>query len=202
MAIYTNITELPAGTKPVFESSLLKSTISGHIWDCLVVSESGSGSSITRTPIEVPNTTPVKVGGFTHNGNGLQERYAVIAGVKDKIGVVGTPALIKDNLTTFTGNETFFTNKAGVDAKVYEVYGDEFDGDIFGVTKEAFTTASQANIAVDNYVVLDGTGKYVAQTAKPVAANYGFIGQIHSLYTNNFYTMVRIYVLQNVDNNN
>ena len=201
MAIYTNMNEIPAGTQPIFESSLLKSSISGHIWDCLVVSETGSGANITRTPIEVPNCTPVKVGGFTHNGNGLQERYATIAGVADKIGVVGSVALIKDNLTTFTGNESFFANKAGVDSKVYEVYGDEYDGDIFGVTKEAFTTASQANIAVGNYVVVDGNGKYVAQTAKPTASSYGFIGQIHSLYTNNFYTMVRIYVLQNVDNN-
>lgn len=201
MAIFSNLTELAAGQHGIFESSLLKSTISGHLWDCLVVTESGSGANITRTPIDVDNGVAVKVGAFTHNDEGLQERYATIAGVKDKIGVIGTPALIKDNLTTFTGNESFFYNKAGNDSKVYEVVGDEFDGDIFGVTDVLFTTASKSAIQKDAYVVVDGNGKYVAQAAKPTMANYGFVGQIHSIYTNNFYTIVRIYVLQNVDNN-
>ena len=201
MAIFSNLTELAAGQHGIFESSLLKSTISGHLWDCLVVTESGSGANITRTPIDVDNGVAVKVGAFTHNDEGLQERYATIAGVKDKIGVIGTPALIKDNLTTFTGNESFFYNKAGNDSKVYEVVGDEFDGDIFGVTDVLFTTASKSAIQKDAYVVVDGNGKYVAQAAKPTMANYGFVGQIHSIYTNNFYTIVRICVLQNVDNN-
>lgn len=99
MAIFGNLTELATGQHGIFESSLLKSTLAGHLWDCLVVTESGSGASITRTPIDVDNATAVKVGAFTHNNNGLQERYATIAGVKDKIGVVGTPALIKDART-------------------------------------------------------------------------------------------------------
>lgn len=201
MAIFSNLTELAAGQHGIFESSLLKSTISGHLWDCLVVTESGTAPNITRTPIDVDNGVAVKVGAFTHDDEGLQERYATIAGVKDKIGVIGTPALIKDNLTTFTGNESFFYNKAGNDSKVYEVVGDEFDGDIFGVTDVLFTTASKSAIQKDAYVVVDGNGKYVAQAAKPTMANYGFVGQIHSIYTNNFYTIVRIYVLQNVDNN-
>ena len=201
MAIYSNLTELEAGQHGIFESSLLKSTISGHLWDCLVVTESGTAPNITRTPIDVDNGVAVKVGTFTHNDEGLQERYATIAGARDKIGVIGTPALIKDNLTTFTGNESFFYNKAGNDSKVYEVVGDEFDGDIFGVTDVLFTTASKSAIKKDAYVVVDGNGKYVAQAAKPTMANYGFVGQIHSIYTNNFYTIVRIYVLQNVDNN-
>ena len=201
MAIFSNLTELASGQHAIFESSLLKSTISGHIWDCLVVSESGSGDNLTRTPIDVDNGVAVKVGDHTHFDNGLQERFATIAGVKDKIGVIGTPALIKDNLTTFQGNESFFYNKAGEDSKVYEVIGDPYDGDFFGVTKEAFTTASQAKIKVDNYVVVDGNGKYVALDAKPTMSNYGFVAQIHSLYTNNVYTIVRMYVIQNKDNN-
>jgi len=51
MAIYSNLNALAIGTHGIFESSLLKSTISGHLWDCLVVTEAGSGASITRTPI-------------------------------------------------------------------------------------------------------------------------------------------------------
>lgn len=202
MAIFGNLTELATGQHGIFESSLLKSTLAGHLWDCLVVTESGSGASITRTPINVDNGTAVKVGAFTHNNNGLQERYATIAGVKDKIGVIGTPALIKDARTQVEATEGYFFNKAGDDSKVYEVVGDEYDGDIFGVSLNMFTTASQANVVKDAYVVLDGNGKYVAQAAKPTMANFGFVGQVHSIYTNNTYTLVRIYVLQNVDNNN
>lgn len=202
MAIFGNLTELATGQHGIFESSLLKSTLAGHLWDCLVVTESGSGASITRTPIDVDNATAVKVGAFTHNNNGLQERYATIAGVKDKIGVVGTPALIKDARTQIEATEGYFFNKAGDDSKVYEVVGDEYDGDIFGVSLNMFTTASQANVVKDAYVILDGNGKYVAQAAKPTMANFGFVGQVHSIYTNNTYTLVRIYVLQNVDNNN
>lgn len=37
MAIYSNLTERPMGQHGIFEASLLKSTISGHLWDCLVV---------------------------------------------------------------------------------------------------------------------------------------------------------------------
>ena len=202
MAIYSNLNQLSLGTHGIFESSLLKSQISGHLWDCLVVTEAGSGASITRTPIDVDNGTAVKVGAFTHNDKGLQERYATIAGVKDKIGVVGTPALIKDARTQLEATEGYFFNKAGDDSKIYEVVGDEFDGDVFGVSLNMFTAGSQSLVKEDAYVVLDGNGKYVAQAAKPTMANYGFVGQVHSIYTNNTYTLVRIYVLQNVDNNN
>ena len=209
MAIFSNLTELQSGTHAIFESSLIRSTISGHTNDVLVVSESGSGENVTRTPIDVDNGVAVRVKEFTHDPNanntlmnGFQERYAVIAGTKDKISVLGTPALIKDNLTTFSGNEAFFYNKAGVDAKAYELVGDENgDGDVFGVTKEAFANPNDANIRVGSYVVVNGNGKYVVQAAKPTMANYGFVGQIVHTATNNFYTMVRIYVLQNVDNN-
>ena len=65
-----------------------------------------------------------------------------------------------------------------------------------------FTTASQAlATTVDNYVVLDGNGKYVAQASKPTMSNYGFVAKVHSVWTNNDYTLVRLYVIQNVDNN-
>ena len=201
MAIFSNLTELATGSHGIFESSLLKSTLAGHLWDCLVVNEDTSGSTPVVTPIDVDNATPVKVGAFTHNDNGLQERYATIAGIKDKIGVVGSVPLIKDARTQLEASEGFFYNKAGQDSKVYEVVGDPYDGDIFGVSLNMFTAASQSAVEKDAYVILDGNGKYVAQAAKPTMSNYGFVGQVHSIYTNNFYTLVRIYVIQNVDNN-
>lgn len=195
--IYTNST-MTGGTHGIFQSSLLKSTLSGHIWDCLVCSVNTSGSTPVYTPIEVDNGVAVKVGDFT--GNGLQERYATIAGVKDKVGIVGSPALVKDAFTRAQADETNFYHKAGQLAKVYEVQGDEFDPDIFGVSLSAFTDASQANVAEGAYVILDGNGKYVAQASAPTASNYGFIGKVHSIQAGLYYTVVRIAVIQNVDN--
>lgn len=198
MAIYTNA-EFVGGSHGIFQSSLLESTLSGHLWDCLVSTVDTSGSTPVYTPIEVDNGVAVCVGDYT--GNGLQERYAKIAGVKDKVGITGSPAVIKDAFTQAQAAETNFYHKAGQLAKVYEVRGDEYDHDIFGVGKHQFTSASQSAVAVGAYVVLDGNGKYVAQAAEPTAANYGFIGQIHSIQTGLFYDVVRIAVIQNKDNN-
>ena len=201
MAIYSNLNALPMGNKGVFEASLLKATISGHLWDCLLVQESGSGANLTRTPIPAENGVCVKVGDHTHNANGLQERYATIAGVKDKVGVTGSVVNVKDARTKREESEPYFEVPAGEDCKVYEVIGDPYDGDIFGVGKHQFTAATQNLVVVDNYVVLDGNGKYVALAAKPTMTNYGFVAQIHSIWTNNDYTLVRLYIIQNKDNN-
>lgn len=128
MAIFGNLEALPQAMHGVFESSLLKSTLAGHIWDCLVVEESGSGASVTKTNIACDNGVAVKVGDFvTGEDNtqiGLQERYATIAGVKDKIGVVGSVPIVKDGRTALEETEPYFYNKAGQDCKVYEVVGD------------------------------------------------------------------------------
>jgi hypothetical protein len=91
MAIYSNLTALPAGNHGIFQSSLLKATISGHLWDCRVVDGENN-------EIPVDNGVAVKVGAFTHADDGLQERFATIAGVHDKIGVTGSPAIVKDAL--------------------------------------------------------------------------------------------------------
>lgn len=205
MAIFSNLTALPKAMHGIWESSRVKASISGHLWDCLVVSETTSNNVTTRTPIDVDNGVCVKVGDFVTGENntqiGLQERYATIAGVKDKVGVVGSYPLIKDARTALEETEPYFYNKAGNDCRVYEIQGDEFDGDIFGVGLHQFTTATQTLAkTLGSYVVLDGTGKYVAQAAKPTMANYGFVARVHSVWTNNEYTLVRLYVIQNVDN--
>lgn len=196
--IYTNAT-MSGGEHGLFQSSLLESTLSGHLWDCKVCSVDTSGATPVYTPIDVDNGTAVCV--LTETGNGLQERYAKIAGVKDKVGIVGTPAIVKDAFTRAQADETNFYNKAGNLSKVYEVRGDAYDYDIFGVGKHQFTQASQANITLGAYVILDGNGKYVAQAAAPTASSYGFIGKVHSIQEGLYYTVVRIAVIQNVDNN-
>lgn len=198
MAIYID-GQMTGGNHGIFQSSLLESTLSGHLWDCLVSTVDTSGSTPVYTPIEVDNGVAVCVGDYT--GNGLQERYATIAGVKDKVGITGSPEVIKDAFTRAQASETNFYHKAGQLAKVYEVRGDKYDHDIFGVGKHQFTDASQSAVKEGAYVVLDGNGKYVAQAAAPTASAYGFIGQIHSIQTGLFYDVVRIAVIQNVDNN-
>ena len=178
----------------VFESSLLKATISGHIWDARVQATVDN----KVVDVDVDNGVAVKMGGFT--GDGYQERTATIATAKDKIGVIGSVPLVKDGYNLATGSEEKFYNKAGQLSKVYEVVGDAFDPDIFGVTSYLFS--SNANLLkVNNYVTVDGNGGYVAVANKPAANTNGFIGQIHSIYTNNFFTIVRIAVLQNKDVN-
>lgn len=192
--IFSGYEEVANTEHIVFESSLLKSTITGHIWDAKIQGTSGG----LLVDINCDNGVAVKMGDFT--GNGLQERNATIAGVKDKVGIVGSVPLVKDAYNQAQADEINFYNKAGQLAKVYEVQGDEYDPDIFGVSRMAFTSADNT-IVVGNYVVLDGTGGYTAQASAPTMSSYGFVGKIHSIKVGTYYTLVRIAVIQNVDNN-
>lgn len=192
--IFAGFEEMSVTEHVVAESSLIKSTLTGHIWDARI---QGTVSGQT-VDINCDNGVMVKMGGFTHDG--LQERTATVAGVKDKVGFVCTPALIKDAYNQVQSSEINFYNKAGKLAKVYEIQGDEYDPDIIGVSKMAFTSADNT-IVEGNYVILNGNGGYVAQASAPTMSAYGFVGQIHSIQTGLYYTLVRIAVLQNVDNN-
>ena len=193
--VYTNLEASNAGLHGMFESSRLESTDVGRLHDVLVRDESGA----TPVAIDVDNGVPVKVGEFT--GNGLQERYATIAGVKDEIAVIGSPALVKEAYTEGQGQPYNFYNKAGFDAKAYSVK-DEYE-DIFAVANYQFTNVDQSGnpdmtaIVRGAYVVTNGAGKWTAQATAPTAANYGFIGKIHSISVGTYYTMVRIACIQN-----
>lgn len=196
MAIYTTYIPVAGGTHAIWESSNLKSTDIGNVWDVLVCK---AGDDDKMTPIDADNAVAVKVGEYT--GNGLQERYAEIAAVKDKVAVLGTPALLKSAFTKAQASPKNFYNVAGLDAKAYEVV----DQDIFGVSLEGFADAALVNITDANvkkglYVVVDGTGKWTVQTAEPSATAYGFIGKVHSLAPDMIEetTIVRVLCLQNV----
>ena len=197
--IFGNYTEIPGGTHGLFSSSLLKSQIAGHLWDVKVCTVATSGGTTTYTPIAVDNGVGVKVLGFTHEDGGLQERYGKIAGVADKIGVTGSPAIVKDALLKSQEDETYFYHKPGQLAKVYEVEGDEFDPDIFGVGLHQFTNPTA--VVEDAYVVVNGNGGWTAMTTKPSTSTYGFIGQVHSILKGMFYTIVNIATIQNKDVN-
>ena len=196
------------GRHGIFESSRLKATDVGRIYDALVyvahTTGEGQDAVTTKDPIEVDNGVAVKIEDFT--GNGLQEVYAKIAGVGDKIAVIGTPAVVKDARVASDEIPSKFTNKAGHLAKAYEVLNDSHE--IFAVADYQFTDASKANIKVGNYVIWDGTGMWVAVASTATApkmagengATNGFIGKVHSIAYDNIglTTIVRIQCIQNV----
>lgn len=188
------------GRHGIFESSRLKATDVGRLYDARVQATANNVTS----DIEVDNGVAIKIGDFT--GNGLQEVYATIAGVGDKIAVIGTPAVVKDARVASDEIPSKFTNKAGHLAKAYEVLNDSHE--IFAVADYQFTDASKANIKVGNYVTWDGTGMWVAVASTATApkmagengATNGFIGKVHSIAYDNIglTTIVRIQCIQNV----
>lgn len=186
MAIYSNATEVVPTLHWIFESSNLKSTDVGNLYDALIIDAVN-----TKNPIDCDNAVAIKMLDYT--GNGLQERYAIKAGKKDKIAVTGSPAFIKNHTNESIKADAFnFYNKAGKDAKAYEVVPE----DIFAVSKYAFTEASQSAIKEGAYVVWNGTN-WVAQATAPTASEYGFIGKVHSISEGSFYDMVRIFTVEN-----
>lgn len=195
MAIFTNLVEVPAGTHGIWRSSLLRSTIAGHILDARVQATVG-GETVD---IDVDNGVALVLKGWSHDG--LQERLAGIAGVKDKIVVVGTPAIVKDAFTKNQASETNFYVPAGKLARVYQIEADPIDGDIFGVGLHQFTNVDKTEVAKDAYVVVDGNGKWTALAAKPTMSAYGFVGQVHSIQVGDNVSVVNIFAIQNVDNN-
>lgn len=188
MAIYTTMKNISQNKHGVFESSNLKSTDVGNLYDVLVRDENDK-------EIDIDNGVPVFVGPYTHNAGGLQERYGKIAAVTDKIAVTGAPALIKVAFTKAQNSILNYYNPAGEPVKSYEVVPE----DIFGVGLHQFTEGSAGKVKEDAFVVIDGKGMYVAQSTEPDATAYGFIGQVHSVsydMLDNF-TLVRIVCIQN-----
>lgn len=186
------------GTHGAFESSNLKSTDIGNIWDVLV--RDGSNNAI-----DVDNGVPVAVGEYT--GNGLQERYGTLAVLATPhIAVTGNPPIDpKGNKI----NDIFnYYTPAGKLAKCYEVV----KGDIFAVRASQVSatvtyTADSESVTratgVGDYIVVNttaaATGVSWTAVAKEgtVSSSAKFVGKIHSYSTSG--DMVRILVVQNAD---
>lgn len=192
MAIYTNLKAVEKQLHGLFESSNLMATDVGNLYDALVRDVDGK-------EISCDNGVALKIGEYT--GNGLQERYATIAGLKDKIAVTGAPANVKTALTKEQSQPYNFTNPAGKPAKAYQIQDVDVHTDIFGIASYQFTDASAENVKVGALVTVDGKGAWVAQadgvTANTLSTTNGFIGKIHSISVGTYYTIVRIQVVQN-----
>lgn len=180
MAIYTNLKEVKANMHGMFESSRIKATNCGHLYDAIVRDEN-------EAEIAVDNGVCIKMGDWTQDG--LQTRYATVAAVGDKVAVTGSPAIVKDAFTKQQEAEYNFYHEAGVVAKAYELV----EEDIFAVAAYQFVSG---NPVVGAFVTVDGNGAYVA-TAEEPADTYGFIGKVHSITSNVYCPMVRIEVIKN-----
>lgn len=191
--IYTNLKARQDGLRGMFESSNLLSTDVGNIYDCLVRDEN-------ENEISIDNGVAISVGDYT--GNGLEERYATIAKITDKIAVTGAPAEVKSALTKEQEQAYNYTNPAGKPVKTYQIQDADIHTDIFAVASYQFTDATADLVKVGNLVVVDGKGAWEAHEATELATlkgTNGFVGKIHSLAVGTYYTMVRIQVVQNKD---
>lgn len=191
--VYTNLASREKNMHGLFESSALLSTDVGNVYDALVRDESNK-------PIAVDNGVALKIGDYT--GNGLEERYATIAKIADKIAVTGAPAEVKTALTTEQGQAYNYTNLAGKPVKTYQIADPSVHTDIFGIASYQFTDDSAEKVKVGNLVTVDGKGAWIASEATELTtlqSTNGFIGKIHSLSVGTYYTIVRIQVLQNKD---
>ena len=186
--VYTNLTAVEQKMHGLAESSKIKATDVGRLYDALVVED-----TTDYEPIDVDNGVAIKIGDYT--GNGLQEVYATVAAVGDKIAFVCAPANVKDGFTKSQKEAYNFYIPAGKLAKSYEIVPE----DIFGVAAYQFTDGSKESLKEGSYVVVDGAGKWVAQTAEPDAETYGFIGKIHSISYGTYYNMIRILTIKNED---
>ena len=177
MAIFTNLVAKEQKLHGLFESSQLLATDVGNIYDALVRDESNN-------PIPVDNGVALKIGDYS--GNGLEERYATIAKITDKIAVTGAPAEVKTALTTEQGQAYNYTNPAGKPVKTYQIADPSVHTDIFGIASYQFT---------------DDSAWKASETSElaTLKTTNGFIGKIHSISAGTYYTIVRIQVLQNKD---
>lgn len=178
MAIYTTLNQVASEKHWIFESSNMKATIVGNIYDGICTED-------------VDNGTALVLGDYT--GNGLQERKVEVAKDASKpVVIAGSVPVIKDAFTTEQGQPYHFYNKAGKPIRCYEVVKD----DIFGVSKEAIKGDAQ-KIKKDALVKIDVTnGGYEISDEDP-SATCAFVGKIHSIVTGTFYDLVRIQVVKN-----
>lgn len=174
MAIYGTLNQVQSDKHYVWESSNMKATLVGNIYDGVCEED-------------VDNTTPLVLGGYT--GDGLQLReVSKVTDPKSKIVVAASVPLIKDAFTREQAEPYHFYNKAGDVIRCYEIYVD----DIFGVSKEAIT----GEVAVGKYVKINASGGYEISDSDPSATS-GFTAVVHSIQVGTFYDLVRLHVIQN-----
>ena len=183
MAIFTNMEAVKLQKHGIAETTGLAATENGFLYDLIV--RDGENKEIS-----VDNGVAVKVGTMT--GDGLQTRYATIAGEGDKIAFVADVPVIKVAFTKAQADEWNFTNRAGKPVRAYEVLNKNTE--MFGIADYQITSGTVTKGAK---VVVDGNGGWKIE-ANPSASTYGFIGEVADIAKAMNSTIVRISVVQNV----
>ena len=161
-----NVFDLVKGAAhAVAESSRLKATGAGHIYDLEMINDTDNG-------------TIVAIGAHVEGQVYKAKAYAT----GDKPYLVLTPALAYNGKKAWS-DEKYFYNAKGEIARAYELYID----DIFTVSKEAFGSATPA---VGKFV--DAT--YAIKDTKPATGFAGeIIEEVH--YTNSVSYRIRVVAL-------
>ena len=130
-----NVFDLVRGDAHVVaESSRLKATTSGHIYDLEMIADTDNG-------------TIVAIGAHVEGQVYKAKAYAV----GDKPYLVLTPALAYNGRKAYS-DEKYFYNATGEIARAYELHVD----DIFTVSSDAFTGKPEVGKYVDNtYAIKD-----------------------------------------------
>lgn len=180
MAIYSNGTPVESYDYMMAETSNLKATTAGHIYDLI------------DTAHDVQQGMNVKVGDYT--GDGTELRKSTFPAVGDKIAFAcDVPLIYKDDRQADQAAYNYINAKGGA-FRAYEVV----DDDRFAVTLNGFSeTVATGAVTVGNYVTVDGAGKYIEVATAP-ADTYGWVGKITGTRVGSYgTTMVVIATLRN-----
>lgn len=149
----------------VFESTNMQSTHpGGRIYDCVATEVLENGT----------------VGYIEELAEGESHIFKFVKGAKDGLDpiVVDQPCWDPDESRMTNQRRDQFVIPAGTPFRVRELARN----DEFGLNKEGFTLASQAQVKVGAYVTVDtATGKFVAQVDKPGSGSYGKIMRVRKM---------------------
>lgn len=125
--------------------------------------------------VDIENGSLVATGDLVDGERNIYKAKIPAAG--DEVFLAANPAWDYDDSRTVNQNEDNFINKAGKPFRVYGLLA--INHDKFGVEDYGITVNAGSEIAVGDYVTVDGTTmkiKDVGTTAP--AATYGFVGQV------------------------
>lgn len=143
----------------VFESTNMASTaFGGRIYDCVAEEVLENGT----------------VGYIEELADGESHIFKFVKGIKEGLDpiVIDQPAWNPDESRMTNQRRDKFVIPAGTPFRARRIA----THDVFAVTKDGFTLASQDEVKVGAYVTVDTTtGKFVAQASAPASGSYGKI---------------------------
>lgn len=143
----------------VFESTNMASTkFGGRIYDCVAEEVLENGT----------------VGYIEELADGESHIFKFVKGTKEGLDplVIDQPVWDADESRMTNQRRDKFVIPAGTPFRARRIA----THDVFGITKEGFTSGSQSEVKVGAYVTVDSsTGKFVAQAEAPGSGSYGKI---------------------------